>query len=112
MTLALYGKSRKRRGSLLLAALLAVLAATVGGLAVISSAFAHMAEYSTTATCNGDWSASAQYSAGGTGSEGDRRLILIDNVVVNGAISLARGPRAPAASREVGASTALRAPMA
>ena len=41
MTLALYGKSRKRQGSLLLAALLAIIAASVGGLAIIGSAFAH-----------------------------------------------------------------------
>lgn len=41
MTLALYGKSRKRQGSLLLAAFLAIIAASVGGLAIISSAFAH-----------------------------------------------------------------------
>lgn len=52
MTLALYGKSRKRQGSLLLAALLAIIAASVGGLAIIGSAFAHDTTVSGTATCN------------------------------------------------------------
>src|SRR6185312_8043636 len=37
MTLALHGKSRKRQGGLLLAALLALIAATLGGLALFSS---------------------------------------------------------------------------
>ncbi|HXU24552.1 MAG TPA: hypothetical protein VN697_11030, partial [Tepidiformaceae bacterium] len=40
MTLALHGKSRKRQGGLLLAALLALIAATLGGLALFSSALA------------------------------------------------------------------------
>lgn len=44
MTLALYGKSRRRQGSLLLAAFLAIIAASVGGLALITSAFAHHLE--------------------------------------------------------------------
>ncbi|MCC6961078.1 MAG: hypothetical protein IT301_14620, partial [Dehalococcoidia bacterium] len=51
MTLALYGKSRKRQGSLLLAALLAIIAASVGGLAIIGSAFAHHATITGVATC-------------------------------------------------------------
>ncbi|GIW14683.1 MAG: hypothetical protein KatS3mg063_0536 [Tepidiforma sp.] len=41
MTLALYGKSRRRKGALLTAALLAVIVATVGALGAITSAFAH-----------------------------------------------------------------------
>ena len=54
MTLALYGKSRKRRGALLLTAFLAVLAATLGGLALIGTAFAHTAVVTGIATCNAD----------------------------------------------------------
>src|SRR6185437_5645041 len=58
MTLALYGKSRKRQGGLLLAALLAVIAATIGGLMLIGTAFAHDALVTGTTTCNADgtWS--------------------------------------------------------
>ena len=61
MTLALYGKSRKRRGSLLLAALLAVIAASIGGLAIVSSAFAHhILVTQVTPTCTDQtWSVSA-----------------------------------------------------
>ena len=51
MTLALYGKSRRRQGGLILAALLAILVATVGGLSVITSAFAHHATVTGKATC-------------------------------------------------------------
>lgn len=58
MTLALYGKSRKRQGSLLLAALLAIVAASIGGLALIGTAFAHASTITGTTTCNsadGTW---------------------------------------------------------
>jgi fimbrial isopeptide formation D2 family protein len=85
MTLALYGKSRKRQGSLLLAALLAILAASVGGLAIISSAFAHNANTSASSTCNGDWSSRLWYENGGSSDPGDLRLVLIRDVKVNNA---------------------------
>lgn len=54
MTLALYGKSRRRQGSLLLAAFLAIIAASVGGLALIGTALAHHATVTGRATCNDD----------------------------------------------------------
>src|SRR5689334_16830848 len=41
MTLALYGKSRKRQGGLALAALIAVMMAALAGLATLTSVFAH-----------------------------------------------------------------------
>ncbi len=57
MTLALYGKSRRRQGALITAALLAVIIATVGALSAITSAFAHSASVSGTAKCTADgWS--------------------------------------------------------
>ena len=40
MTLALYGKTKRRQGGLLLAALMAILFATLGGVATLQSAFA------------------------------------------------------------------------
>ncbi len=56
MTLALYGKSRKRQGGLLLAALLAIIGAAVGGLMLIGTAFAHDAGANPKTTCNADGS--------------------------------------------------------
>ncbi len=50
MTLALYGKSRRRQGALITAALLAVIIATIGALSAITSAFAH---HTTTSTAAG-----------------------------------------------------------
>ena len=44
MTLALYGKTKRRQSGLMLAALMAILFAALGGVAVISSAFAHHLE--------------------------------------------------------------------
>ena len=63
MTLALYGKSRKRRGGLLLAALLAVIAATIGGLALVGTAFAHTPHLSGQATCQSDGKWSVTWTA-------------------------------------------------
>ena len=84
MTLALYGKSRKRRGGLLLAALLAVIAATIGGLAVIGSAFAHNASYDASSQCDASWTAIGRYLNGsGTGTS-DRRLVVLHSFKVNG----------------------------
>ncbi len=85
MTLALYGKSRKRQGSLLLAALLAIVAASIGGLALISTAFAHNTAYTKSATCTG-WTAKMVYANGGGegANSSDRRLILIQDVQLNG----------------------------
>ncbi len=54
MTLALYGKSRKRQGWLLFAAVLAVLAAMAASVAGINSAFAHTADVKGKATCESD----------------------------------------------------------
>src|SRR6185312_12912742 len=85
MTLALYGKSRKRQGGLLLAALLAVIAATIGGLMLIGTAFAHIANYTATAQCNRNWVANANYSQGGTlNNADDRRLIILHGITVDG----------------------------
>lgn len=84
MTLALYGKSRKRQGSLLLAALLAVIAATIGGLALIGTAFAHNSIYTPTVQCDGSWTASAIYTNGLSSNIGDRRLVVLHNFSVNG----------------------------
>ncbi len=57
MTLALYGKSRKRKAGLVGTALLAVVFATVAALWVVTLAFAHHLNYTiTTPTCeNQDW---------------------------------------------------------
>ncbi|GIW17957.1 MAG: hypothetical protein KatS3mg064_1114 [Tepidiforma sp.] len=78
MTLALYGKSRRRKGALLTAALLAVIVATVGALGAITSAFAHHTEYAKSGTCDG-WTAHAGY-VGGSG----KRLVIIENVTIGG----------------------------
>ncbi len=69
MTLALYGKSRKRQGGLLLAALLAIIGAAVGGLMLIGTAFAHANAVSGVATCQSDgtysikWTITNDYNA-------------------------------------------------
>ena len=80
MTLALYGKSRKRQGSLMLAALLSILAATVAGVALVSTAFAHHNTYTASRACGDVWSSTATYVGGG-----DLRMIVVSDVVINGA---------------------------
>ena len=50
MTLALYGKSRRRQGGLLLAGFVALMIAVIGGVASIDSAFAHNRNASATCT--------------------------------------------------------------
>jgi hypothetical protein len=78
MTLALYGKSRRRQGALITLALLAVIIAAVGALSAITVAFAHHAEYEARGTCT-NWRAHAGYE-GGTGT----RLVIIENVTIGG----------------------------
>jgi len=51
MTLALYGKSRRRQGSLLLAALVAVLLAVAAGVASMQTALAHHPDIRVTQVC-------------------------------------------------------------
>lgn len=79
MTLALYGKSRKRQGSLLLAALLSILAAAAGSLLFIGSAFAHHPQYDAQRYCTGNWRAEADYVGGGS-----QKLLVFTNLRVNG----------------------------
>ncbi|WBL37446.1 hypothetical protein O0235_07680 [Tepidiforma flava] len=78
MTLALYGKSRRRQGALITAALLAVIIASIGALSIITGAFAHHNTYSTNATCSG-WTATANYVGGSS-----KVLVVMDNVVIGG----------------------------
>lgn len=80
MTLALYGKSRRRQGSLLLAAFLAIIVASVGGLAIISTAFAHHNQLAADRQCDEGWTGSGDYVGGST-----RKLVVISDVIVNGA---------------------------
>ncbi|MBE0610756.1 MAG: DUF11 domain-containing protein [Dehalococcoidia bacterium] len=54
MTLALYGKSRRRQGGLLSLGLLAVLIAMIAGVATYGAAFAHDASVKGKATCEAD----------------------------------------------------------
>ena len=83
MTLALYGKSRKRQSGLIFAAFMAIIVASVGGLSVITSAFAHTISASASAQCDDSWSSRLWYSQGGSGTS-DLRLVLVSNVNVNG----------------------------
>jgi hypothetical protein len=78
LTLALYGKSRRRQGALLGAALLAIIVATIGGLSIMTSAFAHHNEYCTSGTCDG-WRATANYKGGNS-----KTLVIMDNVKIGG----------------------------
>ena len=80
MTLALYGKSKGRQATLVVAALFAILVASVGGLWVAQRVLAHHPTYTVSAQCDGDWDADATYAGGGA-----TRMIVISNVVVNGA---------------------------
>ena len=61
MTLALYGKSRKRRGTLLLAALLAIVGSAVGAMLFVGSRSHTTLNYAATAQCDGDPTAHAFY---------------------------------------------------
>ncbi|HNM78903.1 MAG TPA: hypothetical protein PKI89_11075, partial [Tepidiformaceae bacterium] len=80
MTLALYGKSRKRQGSLLLAALLAIIAASVGGLAIIGSAFAHHLVIDTQLpTCQNNQSWYLKVTEGGWSGYREAVLTITDN---------------------------------
>ncbi|MEZ4494546.1 MAG: hypothetical protein R3C29_14695 [Dehalococcoidia bacterium] len=79
MTLALYGKSRKRQAGLAGVGLLAAVLAAVAALWAITSAFAHHAEYDASAQCDDSWHSTAKYVGGQ-----ETRLILIRNVKVNG----------------------------
>lgn len=78
MTLALYGKSRKRKGGLAIAGLLAVAGAIGAAMLFVSVAFAHHNTYTASATCEG-WKAEANYVGGDS-----RRLLLIQDVKING----------------------------
>ncbi|MGE0601783.1 MAG: hypothetical protein AB7J35_19820 [Dehalococcoidia bacterium] len=82
MTLALYGKSRKRRAGLLFTAFMAIMVAAIGGVSLITSAFAHTISSSSSSQCNGDWTSRLWYSQGGNG-ESDLRLVLLTDVKVN-----------------------------
>ncbi len=88
MTLALYGKSRKRRGGLLLAALLAVIAATIGGLAVVGVAFAHTA--ATQLTCTAAQVNFTQFAISGNHNGGHNTPhvdLTVDGVTTHPSIS-------------------------
>lgn len=78
MTLALTGKTPRRRTALVLAAFFAIIGASLGGLWAVNTAFAHHDDYTASATCEG-WQASATYTGGS-----DRRLLVIRDVKING----------------------------
>ncbi|MBK7329337.1 MAG: hypothetical protein IPI85_09715 [Dehalococcoidia bacterium] len=56
MTLALYGKSRKRQGGLIFSAFMAIMVAAIGGVAMIGTALAHHATITGTVTCQANGS--------------------------------------------------------
>lgn len=80
MTLALYGKSKRRQSVLLAAALFAVVIATIGALGAATIAFAHHNTYTASRQCDGSWTAKSTYVGGN-----NRKLVLIKDVVINGA---------------------------
>ena len=82
MTLALYGKSRRRKGALLAAALLAVLIATIGALGAITSAFAHEATISGTAKCEADGTWKVDWTI--TGDTPSKRMHIASFTVTAG----------------------------
>jgi hypothetical protein len=79
VTLAYTNKPLRRKGLLLMLALFAVIGATIGGLAVVRTAFAHHNSYTAEVECDLSWSALGRYD-GGTGE----RIIGVNNVQVNG----------------------------
>lgn len=76
LTLALYGKSRRRQGWLLFAALLAVLTAMVASVAGLNSAFAHTASVKGSATCESDGS----YSIAWEIKSDNNKYMFLDSV--------------------------------
>jgi len=80
MTLALHGKSRRRVQGLIFAAFMAVIAAAILGVSVISVAFAHHNVYTPDRECDESWSATATYVGGDS-----ERLIVLTDVVINNA---------------------------
>ncbi|MEO8541379.1 MAG: hypothetical protein ABI577_16675, partial [bacterium] len=74
-------KSKKRQGSLLLAALLAILVASVGALAVMTSAFAHHATVTGQAVCGTDGKWTVNWNI--ANSESDKYMFLTNVVVQN-----------------------------
>jgi hypothetical protein len=80
MSLAYFGKSKKRRSYLAAGGLAAGIAAVVASLLMmIGTAFAHEAHYTATVDCEGNWTALAEYSGGQ-----DTRLIVLEGVTING----------------------------
>ena len=63
MTLALYGKSRERQGGLIFSAFMAIMVAAIGGVAVISTAFAHHNDWEKSRQCDDSWSGAASCAA-------------------------------------------------
>lgn len=79
MTLALYGKSRRRQGWLLVAAIMAVFAGLLAGAASISSAFAHTATIKGKATCETD----GTYTIAWEIKSDNNKYMFVDSVSTN-----------------------------
>lgn len=89
MTLALYGKSRRRQGGLLLAGVVAVLVAMLAGVATFTDAFAHSASISKSVTCANDtWSVDWKL----TGDYPSKRLVIHSWSVTGGGSTSAITP--------------------
>lgn len=89
MTLALYGKSRRRQGALITAALLAVIIASIGALSVITSAFAHNAGVTGSAVCEqGGWKVNWTV----TGDTTSKRMHITSFNVTGGGTTSAPAP--------------------
>ncbi|MGB4862136.1 MAG: hypothetical protein WBO97_06730, partial [Tepidiformaceae bacterium] len=80
MTLALYGKSRKRQGGLLFTAFMAIMVAAIAGVALIGTAFAHhLVISSKLPTCKNNSAWNLVVSEGGWSSYREAVLTTTDN---------------------------------
>jgi hypothetical protein len=71
---------------LILGALFALVIAGAASLSTFTSAFAHNAGYTKSVTCGGSWTAVGKYLNGTSTAIGDRRLVVLHDAKVNGAL--------------------------